>query len=382
MVWKKPTYRVVDGERIDGVWSHVWVQGHSRYYVDDLFVYADGVIRCGELFDLPGLQRRLEAGRVALSDPERPLPDRPEQTPRWSARYPEPLTHDGFLCEVRDEIEELNGRPTTSDLCREAIRCYQGAPTEANRLLVKDAYLAIPAHRRVFVLGDMDRQDIPLRQLVTDLGKPVGGDGPIATVEMHRQVLEYFNASDRGIQRSRDRLAQLHADDLAAPRAATINLREWLNPPIEPPAELDLFVPRNEFPAPLSYAGETYPTVLHGYWALAVHDRGDHDRIRDSATVFAAHEIGGGCVLRSDWSLARTAVMAALLRAKFTQRPELAEVLRSTADARISYTGYSESPFWTDRGRDEGRNWVGRLLELVRSELSATAIQHLPSDRS
>nr|WP_218025139.1 NADAR family protein [Nocardia jejuensis] len=345
-------------------------------------MFADGVIRCGESFDLPGLQRRLHSGKVALSDPGRPLPEQPEQTPRWSARYPEPLTHNGFLGEIRDEISMLNGRPTTSDLCREAIGRYRGAPTEANRLLVKDAYLTIPAHLRVFVLGDMDRQDIPLRQLVTELGKPVGGDGPIATVEMHRLVLEYFEASHRGIQHSGDRLARLHADDPATPRTATITLHERGGPPVEPPATLDLFVLRNEFPAPLSYAGETYPTVLHGYWALAAHDRDDHDRVRDAPTVYAAHEIGGSCVLRSDWSLARTAVMAGLLRAKFTQHLELAEILRSTADAPISYTGYSESPFWTDQGRDEGRNWVGRLLELVRSELSATTIHHLPADRS
>lgn len=58
---------------------------------------------------------------------------------------------------------------------------------------------------------------------------------------------------------------------------------------------------------------------------------------------------------------------ADLLRAKFTQHPDIAEILLSTAEARINYTGISESPFWKDRGPREGRNWLGRLLELIRA---------------
>ncbi|TDD27274.1 hypothetical protein E1287_34805 [Actinomadura sp. KC06] len=128
--------------------------------------------------DLQGLRRRLESGKIALTDPGRPAPERPEQTPRWKARYPEPLTNEGFLGEVADEIEALNGRPTTSDLCWEAIRRYQREAVEANRLLVREAYLAIPPHRRVYVLGDMDRQDIPLRQLTTDISARRPRDHP------------------------------------------------------------------------------------------------------------------------------------------------------------------------------------------------------------
>lgn len=63
--------------------------------------------------------------------------------------------------------------------------------------------------------------------------------------------------------------------------------------------------------------------------------------------------------------------MAGLLRAKFTQHPALGRVLVSTEDARISYTGLSDSPFWRDVSDGRGRNWIGRLLELTRSELAA-----------
>ncbi|MDT9696188.1 hypothetical protein [Streptomyces sp. P17] len=94
---------------------------------------------------------------------------------------------------------------------------------------------------------------------------------------------------------------------------------------------------------------------------LSAEDPADRDRIRAAATAAEAQEQGG--------SVARLGVMGGLLRAEFGRHPGLAGVLLSTGDARISYTGFSESPYWTD-GRDgRGRNWVGRLLELVRSEL-------------
>ncbi len=73
--------------------------------------------------------------------------------------------------------------------------------------------------------------------------------------------------------------------------------------------------------------------------------------------------------------------MRGLLEAKFTQHPALAEILLDTGDSRISYTGLSDSPFWRDIPDHRGRNWMGRLLELTRSEL---VIQRTlgPTDRS
>ncbi|GAA1784180.1 hypothetical protein GCM10009682_02950 [Luedemannella flava] len=59
--------------------------------------------------------------------------------------------------------------------------------------------------------------------------------------------------------------------------------------------------------------------------------------------------------------------MHALLRAKFDQHPRLADVLVATGDARIDYSAHSA--YWS--GGPKGRNWLGRLLELVRSEIVA-----------
>ncbi|MFC9324061.1 NADAR domain-containing protein [Kitasatospora sp. NPDC057015] len=63
------------------------------------------------------------------------------------------------------------------------------------------------------------------------------------------------------------------------------------------------------------------------------------------------------------------ALMAGVLRAKFAQHPDAAGVLLATGDAVIRYHD-PDSAYWGAEGRS-GRNWMGRLLELVRAELAA-----------
>jgi predicted NAD-dependent protein-ADP-ribosyltransferase YbiA (DUF1768 family) len=360
---------MVDGERIDGAWCHVWRrhQLDSTYYVEDLVVFADGAIVCGDRTDLAGLRKLLATGRLAVTNPEAPPPPA-EST--WSSRRGEPLTADGFLLDVADRIEALNERPTAARRCWEAIRRFQQEPVEANRAMLKEAYLAVPPHLRIYVLGDMDRQDRPLRILLTSIGEAVGGDGPTVTADMHREALDYFNRGDEAVRREQERLAIRYADDPSEPGRPTLVSNETVYPQGWP-AEPGLFVLRNDFPAEIVFAGERYASVLHGYWALCAADTSDRSRIRDAASGREAQELGGRAPRRSDWPDVRLAVMAGLLRAKFTQHSELAQVLVSTGDARIRYTGLSESPYWRDVPDNRGRNWVGRLLELIRSELVA-----------
>lgn len=370
MTWRGPTYRTVDGQRIDGAWCHVWRRSRrdDRYFLDDLIVFADGAVRCEERTDLRGLAKLLASGRIAATEPG--VSQLPAEPSKWLSRYSEPLTPEGILLEVADKVEELNGRPTSAQRCHDAIRRFQQDPSEANRALLRDAYLAVPPHLRIYVLGDMDRQDRPLRILLTDVGTAVDGDGPVVTSDMHADVLDYFNGGDERVARDQERQAVQHADDpVTAGRAAFIS-HETVYPRGRPET-LGPFVLRNEYPAPVVFAGETYPSVLHGYWALSAADADDHDQIRDAPSGREAHERGGRAQRRADWPSMRLAVMGGLLEAKFTQHPALSEVLLSTGDSVISYTGLSDSPFWRDVPDSRGRNWMGRLLELTRSELVA-----------
>ncbi|MEU8842802.1 NADAR family protein [Streptomyces roseus] len=374
MTWHGPTFRISDGEQIDGAWRLVWrrYDRSDKVRPEHLFVYADGRITLGRFdsTDLAGLGKLLASGEIAPDGAaERQWP---ADEPKWTSRRPERQTGESFLREAADEIARLAGRPTTTDLLRQAIRAHLRETTEANRALLRDAYLAVPAHRRVYVLGDMDRQDRPLRILTADIGQPVDGDGPVVTQEMHRSVLDYLAALDDRVEQAEAQEAVRYADEPAGAPQPPVVLHEVVHPRGRP-AELGDFVLRNGYESPVTYRGETYPTVLHGYWALAAADPADHDRIRACATAREAQDLGGRAARRADWPALRLAVMAGLLRAKFDQHPRLAEVLLATGESGIRYTGLSEAPFWRADGPRGGRDWMGRLLELVRAELRAAA---------
>jgi predicted NAD-dependent protein-ADP-ribosyltransferase YbiA (DUF1768 family) len=64
--------------------------------------------------------------------------------------------------------------------------------------------------------------------------------------------------------------------------------------------------------------------------------------------------------------------MIDLLRRKFDQHPKLGDQLLATGDARIRCRG-AFGTYW-DTGADS-RNWLGRALEVVRSELALERAQ-------
>ncbi|WP_327392517.1 NADAR family protein [Streptomyces sp. NBC_01186] len=392
MTWRGAAYRVVDGERIDGAWCHVWRRHPftGDYVFDDLLVYADGTVECaaeGEPGDLEGLRRMLESGRISVTGPREVTEPKEVTGPGeagdsgggavgggarpsgWASRAPRPLTPEGFFAEAADKVEELSGRPTLRERCAEAVRRFGADPCARNRELLREAYLAVPPHLRVYALGDMDQQDRPLRILFTAVGEPVEGDGPVVTEEAHQRAVDYFRSAAEGFARAREQHSVRQADDPEGAGRPVLTSHETVYPQGWPERP-GLFVLRNEYPVTLTCGDETFDSVLHGYWSLAAADPAERARIRHAATGREARELGTRTALRADWPALRLAVMTRLLRAKFTQHPELARVLLSTGDARISYTGFADSRFWLDDPAGKGRNWTGRLLELVRSELA------------
>ncbi|MCX4403274.1 hypothetical protein OG840_15885 [Streptomyces sp. NBC_01764] len=66
-----------------------------------------------------------------------------------------------LLAEVRDTIDQLNGRPDSTARCLAAVDVFLADRTEDNRAAVHAAYLAIAKTQRRYALGDMDRKDWP-----------------------------------------------------------------------------------------------------------------------------------------------------------------------------------------------------------------------------
>ncbi|WP_433474877.1 NADAR family protein [Spirillospora sp. CA-142024] len=360
-------HRIEDGRRIEGVVRPVFIHNFS-YHLTNLLVFADGAINCWEWVDLDGLREKLECGWVVTEVPEGGEISAFELG-RWKVSEPMfGLTAEMLLGEVADDIEKLNDRPDSTDRCMAALDRYLESRDEADRLALREAYLAIPEHKRHYSLGDMNYKDRPLVFLCTDIGeRPIGGwfDDDEITEDMREWALAYF--ADQGRARA-EYESKRPADDPAEPVEGTIHLGGRVFPKGWPEdAGIDAL--QNDCPAPVEVGEVVYPSVVHAYWALSTADPEARDRIRAAGRPYDAQQIAEGVPRVQDWPQIRTAVMAGLLRAKYTQHPDLAEVLLGTGDAPIAYTG-TESDHWITRG-EKGRNWVGRLLELVRSEMRA-----------
>ena len=293
------TYRPVEGERVDGVVTHVLGRRDSRgghyFGVTNLEVYADGSI----------------------------LPSGP------------PVADEEFVREVADQIERLNGRPTSRELCRDAAEAFAEEPSHERWLVMQEAYLRVPAHLRPYVLSDMDVKDQPIRVLLTPLGGSTA-EGVTVTEKVQAQAIEYF--CERRADRTRweaHKEREFHEFTGTPTVIEKVFVRDEYWP--QPPAPEVL---HNNFPRQIVVDGQPYPTVTAAFHALQRPGAGPD---------------------------ANLALMAAALRAKYTQHKDLTKALLAT-DGRIEYANGIDG-FWTSyRG---GRNWIGRLLELVRAELRA-----------
>jgi hypothetical protein len=322
-------WREVDGERIEGTWRHAFVCNAGRYHLTDLFIYADGLVDCWGLVTLDEFEEKLASGWVATE-----LPDGAEASAHrvgaWKFAEPRAaLTADMLLGEVLDVVDQLNRRPDSTARCLAALVVFLDQPDEANRAALRAAYNAIPEHKRAYALGDMDRKDWPLRVLTAGPGNRYTwyGEEEVVTDDAHTSALDYF--ADRAERRRR------YAEEQPQEPAETSIPIDKVTFPNGWPEDAGILVLRNEFPAPVTVGTRTHPSVADAYEAVA------------------------GTVAPQ----ARTAVMAALLRLKFAQHPGLAATLTATGTSRLIYTDHST--FW-----GHGRNWMGRLLELVRAELA------------
>lgn len=348
MIGNRITHRIVDGVHIPGTWRPVFIRD-DRYSLTDLFIYADGLVDCWGLVTLEEFEEKLRTGWVATT-----LPDGAEASAfglaDWKFSKPRSwLTPDVLVAEIRDSIDLLNERPDSTARCLAAVDAFLADRTEENRAAARTAFLAVPLSYRRGLLGDMDNKDWPLRVLVAGPGGrtylPI--DPPV-TQEAYDRAVAYFE------QRARwraQRLARVPADGPEASHAPAVHLRySYPSEPVPDPGRLGL---RNEYPAPITVGEITHPSVADAYWTLSIAPPG---------TPAVPGTLG-----RQDWEHARTAVMAGLLRAKYDQHPELAGILLVTGDATLLYDDV-DSGFWGDSA-GQGRNWTGRLLELVRSEL-------------
>jgi ribA/ribD-fused uncharacterized protein len=369
---RNPTYRILDdGEQIEGTWRPVFIKNGPSYHLADLKIYADGLIDCWGLVDLAGFREKIRTGWIATSIDESGQASA-HHLASWQFHEPKSISPQQLLDEVEDTIAELQGQPTASERCIDALSLYVSDRSDANLVALREAYLAIPEHLRVYVLGDMDRKDWPLRALIAEPGEAMQSsrrsDQRAVTPEDKAAALRYFESTDFERKRWRETTHDGDPDGLPpAKRHPSIDCGfrfygtgGWNMP------DGDGFL-SNSIPLPIDVDGVEYRSVTHAYWALSTDHPGAREAIRLAETPSDARRLALDAERREDWANVRLAVMIDLLRRKFDQYPKLGDQLLATGDARIRCRG-ALGTYW-DTGADS-RNWLGRALEVVRSELA------------
>ncbi|MFF3211277.1 NADAR family protein [Streptomyces sp. NPDC002886] len=365
MIGNRVTHRVVDGVRIPGTWRPAFIR-NGHHHLIDLFIYADGLIGCWELVTVEEFEEKLRTGWVATTVPEGAVAAAPGMG-EWKFSEPRHWTApDELVAEIRDTIDQLNDRPDSTARCLAAVDVFLADRTEENRAAARTAFLAVPKSQRHWALDDWDTKAWQLRVLVAGPGGHtyMFPREPAVTQERYDEALAYFEERAR---RRDEPKARVPAAGPAVVYAPAVRLHPTLSPKrVADPGRLGL---RNEYPAPVTIGNVTHASVTHAYWALSIAEPAVREAIAAADTYNKARMLAREARLRDGWEQARTGFMTRLLRAKYDQHPELAEILLGTDDATLVYNDVDcDSAFWGDNS-GRGRNWTGRLLELVRSEL-------------
>lgn len=121
---------------------------------------------------------------------------------------------------------------------------------------------------------------------------------------------------------------------------------------------------------PIEVGGKQWATSEHYFQAQKFAGTVHEEEIRLLQKPMEAARMGRrrDLPLRPDWDQAKDQVMREALQAKFTQHPELRELLLSTGDAElIEHT--ANDRYWADGSDGSGANRLGQLLMELREQL-------------
>ena len=163
------SYKIIreeNGKVIKGKALTAFIHNGGTYYLTDIIVFEDAMVECWGLEALEGFKKAVARGWVVTTIPEG-ANVRVSLLADFTAKKVDCwVNEDDLIKEVEDEIKRLNGEKTSDAICREIYDRFMVDPTEELKEALKNAYEAIPEHKRRFVLGDMDVKDIPIRMII------------------------------------------------------------------------------------------------------------------------------------------------------------------------------------------------------------------------
>lgn len=121
--------------------------------------------------------------------------------------------------------------------------------------------------------------------------------------------------------------------------------------------------------AEVTIDGMTYPTSEAAFQAMKCLDKEERIPFTETKNPVVVKRMGKQVKLRSDWEYVKVGIMEKIVRAKFTQNPELAEQLVATGDLAIMEGNTWRDTFWgVDAATGKGENHLGRILMKIREE--------------
>ncbi len=126
----------------------------------------------------------------------------------------------------------------------------------------------------------------------------------------------------------------------------------------------------NFAPYPITINGKVWLTTEHYFQAQKFAGTPHEEEIRQTTSPMIAARKGRSRErpLRPDWETVKENIMREALAAKFTQHPDIAQILLETGDA-ILVEHTTNDRYWADGGDGKGLNRLGYLLMELREHL-------------
>jgi ribA/ribD-fused uncharacterized protein len=128
----------------------------------------------------------------------------------------------------------------------------------------------------------------------------------------------------------------------------------------------------NFYPAYVLYEGIVWPSSEHAYQAMKTTDENQRLNISILDTPGEAKKMGKAVKMRVDWDDVKLDIMEEIVRAKFTQNPQLQTMLLYTEDLEIIEGNTWGDTFWGVCD-GVGENHLGKILMKIRDEIKEDA---------
>jgi len=115
--------------------------------------------------------------------------------------------------------------------------------------------------------------------------------------------------------------------------------------------------------------GIEWTSSEHAYQAIKLKDKDKMLKFSKLSTPKDAKIAGGLIPIRDDWEEVKYTFMYLIVKAKFGQNPDLADLLLATGNAYLEETNTWHDQVWGVCG-GKGKNWLGDILMKVRHEIT------------